>query len=97
MKCAECKADAREDDYLCRAHRTAKDLAGGNLYEVSVESYDENVAPPESLMKIARVGDTIFFEMVSNDEVYGEAHTQHIAAFGVKLADLKQALEAVKF
>lgn len=98
--CGECGTEwLSDEDYLCALCRGGK--TGDGIYEVVLESYDENVAPPHELMRIARADNVVFFEIAEYDESNGQegprAEFRNKAVFGVKFAALKKALEAIDF
>lgn len=97
MKCGSCgTARIAENDYLCRGCRARQGM-GDTINEVQIMSYDENVAPPYDVLRVARAGEVIFFEIADYEEGNNTTTLENRSTFGVTLRDLKKALDALDF
>lgn len=94
--CADCTNQrAMENDYLCFPCRKRKEGDKGELYEVSIERAREKFAPPEDLMRLTRIGDEVFFEVIDYIEDHLETRQRLVWSYSVNLRNLKQALDAL--
>lgn len=103
--CPECNEKpiaSGSDDFLCVWCRSEKDGkpvgVPGQIYSVQVKHYDDNIAPPDKILDIARVGGNdpiIFFDLLEYEERTWDREAKCRAQSGVHEDVLVRALIAL--
>jgi hypothetical protein len=104
-ECDERPVNPESDDFVCAWCRARKDgrmlKSPGQIYSVMVENYDENVAPPDRLLEVARTGGgngyepTIFIDVLEYEESTWDRKAKRRAIAGFTEESLVKALIAL--
>lgn len=97
--CPECgERPVTRADFLCgwcRANRDGKKFPSARVHCVQIEQYDENEAPANRILDIARVGDVVFFDLLEVDEKTFSRDARLHACSGHTIDTLVKALNAL--
>lgn len=99
--CPECNTrplKANSEDFICLVCRAERDNLKpprpAHVYSVRVETYDENVAPPDHLVDLALVHGVFFIDLIDYNEERLSSETSTRSAVGIEFEALNRAFKA---